>query len=75
MHSFVGVGDDPCVILMVGGRPDEGSILYPRNDTALKHGAGVEQDTPEPDEAYAPFPRWRLGRPDGWDALPWSRSS
>jgi uncharacterized cupin superfamily protein len=72
MHSFVGAGDEPCVILMIGGRPEEGSILYPRNETALKHGAGVEQDTPSPNEAYAPFPHWHLGRPDGWDDLPWA---
>ncbi len=28
-------------------------ILYPRAETALKHGAGVEQETPNPKEAYA----------------------
>ena len=32
-------------------------ILYPRDETALKHGAGVEQDTPYPQEAYARFTR------------------
>ena len=74
-HSFVGAGDGPCVILMVGARTEAGTILYARNETALKHGAGVEQDTPSPDEAYAAFPHWRLGRPDGWDELPWSTSS
>jgi uncharacterized cupin superfamily protein len=75
MHSFVGTGNDPCVILMVGARPEEGSILYARNDTALKHGAGVEQDTPSPHEAYAPFPHWDIGKPDGWDDLPWAEGS
>lgn len=74
-HSFVGTGDGPCVILMVGARTDDGTILYPRDDVALKHSAGVEQDTPSPHEAYAPFPHWRIGRPDGWDDLPWARSS
>jgi uncharacterized cupin superfamily protein len=73
MHSFVGLGDEPCVIAMVGARLEEGSILYARNETALKHGAGVERDTPEPSEAYAPFPPWRLGKPDGWGGLPWAR--
>ena len=71
-HSFVGTGDGPCVIVMVGARTEEGTILYPRNDVALKHGAGVEQDTPSPHEAYAPFPHWQLGHPDNWDDLPWS---
>ena len=74
-HSFVGAGDEPCVILMVGARTADGTILYPRGDVALKHGAGVEQDTPSPQEAYAPFPHWRLGRPANWDDLPWSTSS
>ena len=71
-HSFVGRGETPCVILMVGARTEEGTILYPRDDTALKHYAGVEQDTSSPAEAYAKFAHWRLGRPEGWDELPWN---
>jgi uncharacterized cupin superfamily protein len=74
-HSFVGAGDEPCVMLMVGARTEGGTILYPRDNVALKHGAGVEQDTPSPQEAYAPFPHWQPGRPDDWDELPWSMSS
>jgi len=74
-HSFVGARDGPCVILMVGARTDDGTILYARDEAALKHGAGIEQDTPSPQEAYARFPHWRIGRPDGWDELPWSTSS
>ena len=50
-----------------------GTILYPRHEVALGHGAGVEQDTPSPQEAYSPFPHWRLGRPDQWAELPWGR--
>jgi uncharacterized cupin superfamily protein len=75
MHSFVGAGDGAAVMLMFGGRDPDGSILYPRNETALKHGAGVEADTPSPQEAYARFEHWRLGRPDDWDELPWVTSS
>jgi uncharacterized cupin superfamily protein len=71
-HAFVGAGDGPCVILMVGARTDEGTILYPRDETALEHGAGVEEDTEHPRVAYAPFGHWRLGRPDVWDELPLS---
>ena len=71
-HSFVGRGDAPCVILMVGARTEEGTILYARDQTALEHGAGVEEETPSPQEAYASFSHWRLGRPDRWDELPWS---
>jgi hypothetical protein len=29
--------------------------VYPVNDVALKHGAGVEQETATPRDAYAPF--------------------
>jgi uncharacterized cupin superfamily protein len=74
MHSFVGAGDGPAVMLMLGARDPGGSVLYPRDETALKHGAGVEQDTPEPQEAYARFGHWRLGRPVAWDDLPWNTS-
>jgi uncharacterized cupin superfamily protein len=56
-HVFVGAGDGPCAILALGGRYAE-DIIYPAAELALKHGAGVEQDTPKPDEAYA-----RFGRP------------
>jgi uncharacterized cupin superfamily protein len=73
MHGFVGTSSEPCVIVMVGGRSPDGTILYERNETALKHGAAVEQTTPDPREAYAPFPHWRIGRPASWDDLPWSR--
>jgi len=74
-HAFVGAGDGPCVMLMVGARSEKGTILYPRDETALKHGAGVEEDTEQPSVAYSPFGHWRLGRPDSWDELPWSTSS
>jgi uncharacterized cupin superfamily protein len=65
-HTFVGTGDQPCVIFMTGARREGDTIVYPRSDTALKHGAGVETETPSPPEAYAPFPAWRLGRPETW---------
>jgi uncharacterized cupin superfamily protein len=71
-HAFVGAGDRPCVILMVGARREDGTIFYPRDETALKHGAGVEADTEQPQVAYSPFGHSRLGRPDSWDELPWS---
>jgi uncharacterized cupin superfamily protein len=74
-HSFVGRGETPCVVLMVGARTEEGTILYPRDDTALRHGAGVQEDTSSPAEAYAKFAHWRLGRPERWDELPWTASA
>jgi uncharacterized cupin superfamily protein len=51
-HVFVGAGDGPCALLGVGTRSGK-DVIYPRNDLALRHNAGVEQETPEPSEAYA----------------------
>ena len=72
-HVFVGAGERPCAILMVGARDEDASIVYPRSDLALRHGAGVETETSSPAEAYAAFERPEPGRPAGWDALPWAR--
>ena len=72
-HVFVGAGDGPCVILMVGARPEGRTIAYRRSEPALRHGAGVETATDSPGAAYAPLPPWRLARPDTWAQLPWAR--
>jgi uncharacterized cupin superfamily protein len=71
-HIFVGAGDGPCVIFMTGARSDEKTLFYPRSDVAGAHGASVETETSAPREAYDPLPKWRLGRPDSWDTLPWA---
>ena len=70
-HSFVGAGDGPCVIFMTGARLEDKGIVYPRSELAIRHGAGVETDTSSPAEAYAPFPKWKDGRPKSWAGLPW----
>ena len=65
-HIVVATGDRPCVVLMAGARetwPEKG-IVYPRSELALRHGAGVEQETTSPAEAYSSLPAWRPGRPD-----------
>jgi uncharacterized cupin superfamily protein len=56
-HAIVGSGDGLSLVLAVGSRVGPDAILYPRDETALTHGAGVEQDTPHPKEAYARFTR------------------
>jgi quercetin dioxygenase-like cupin family protein len=74
-HAFVGAGDGPCVIFMTGSRvgwPDDKGIVYPRSELALEHGAGVERETSSPAEAYAEYPKWRLGRPESFAGLPWA---
>ena len=54
-HVFVGAGDGPCVILMIGSRPDIG-LRYPVSDLAAKYGASVAKETDDGDEAYADWP-------------------
>ena len=57
-HTIIGAGGTPCVVLAVGarehdGQPDWGG--YTVDETALRHKAGVEQETTDADEAYAPI--------------------
>jgi uncharacterized cupin superfamily protein len=64
-HVFVGAGDGPCAILMIGQRPESG-LRYPVEEVAVRHGAAVEQETTLGKEAYARFPEPTYGRaPDG----------
>jgi len=56
-HAIVGAGDGPALVLAVGNRAGPWTIVYPRDETALRHGSGVEVETPEPREAYARFTR------------------
>jgi uncharacterized cupin superfamily protein len=56
-HAVVGAGDTTSLVLAVGNRIGPDVILYPRDEAALAHGAGVERETPEPHEAYARFTR------------------
>jgi len=53
-HAIVGAGDGPSLVLAVGTRAERG-VFYPVNETAQKHGAGVEVETKLPAEAYARF--------------------
>ena len=54
-HIFVGAGDGPCIVVAVGARRKGRGIVYPVNETALKHGAGVDEQTSDPRVAYARF--------------------
>ena len=69
-HTIVGAGDGPVVIVAVGARVDSVGPNwggYPVNETALRHGAGVESQTTDPEEAYARFPRRGPTRyEEGW---------
>jgi uncharacterized cupin superfamily protein len=71
-HVFVGAGDGPCVILMVGARSEDEQLRYPVSELAARYGASAEEETPDPSVAYARFERPTRGRPAYWDRLPWA---
>jgi len=69
-HIIVGAGDRPCVVLAIGARENQdgpGWGGYPVDETALRHGAGVERETNRAREAYARFPESEpTAYRDGW---------
>ena len=69
-HMIVGAGDGPCVVLAAGARDhmdeDCNGGGYVVDEAALRHGAGVEEETSDPAVAYARFPETELTRyPNG----------
>jgi uncharacterized cupin superfamily protein len=59
-HVLVGAGDGPCIVLAIGARnrstgPDWGG--YSVDEAALRHGAGVEEETTDAPQAYAGLTR------------------
>jgi quercetin dioxygenase-like cupin family protein len=67
-HVIVGAGDGPCVVLAVGSRENhtyrtpDGAIdgtadwgAYSVDEAALRHGAGVDEETTDADVAYRRF--------------------
>ena len=75
-HVIVGAGDAPCLVLAVGARdrstgPDWGG--YTVDEAALRPGAGVEQETTDPKQAYARFTKRWTRAPAGAapSAMPW----
>jgi uncharacterized cupin superfamily protein len=79
-HVIVGAGDLPCAVLAIGAREHQttraadGTLQwtedwggYTVDDAALRHGAGVEVETTDEEQAYA---RWPKSVPtryrDGW---------
>ena len=55
-HIFVGAGDGPCAVLMIGLRPEVETLHYPVSEVAARYGASVATETYDPDEAYADWP-------------------
>jgi uncharacterized cupin superfamily protein len=52
-HVILGAGDEPALVLAVGVR--RGGATYPVDESAIRHGAGVEREGLSPAEAYAKF--------------------
>jgi uncharacterized cupin superfamily protein len=66
-HIFVGAGDGPCAILMIGARPEREQLQYPASEVAARYGASVALDTSNPEQAYADWPGEYVPAPP----LPW----
>jgi uncharacterized cupin superfamily protein len=55
-HVLVATGDVPFVYVAVGARPGGPSrLVYPVDETAIRHNAGVAEETSLGKEAYAKF--------------------
>lgn len=66
-HIIVGAGNGLSVVVAVGARGGRKGLFYPVAAIALKRGAGAEQETSKPAEAYAGFPEWpRSPYCEGW---------
>jgi uncharacterized cupin superfamily protein len=64
-HVFVGAGDGPCAVLMIGSRRED-AAHYPVDATAAKYDASVSEPTDDPAEAYADWrqePRHPIDNP------------
>jgi quercetin dioxygenase-like cupin family protein len=70
-HAFVGAGDGPCAILMVGAHLGP-EVRYPVSELAARYGASVEKETSDPEQVYATAERFRRERPTYWSGLPWA---
>lgn len=69
-HTFVGAGDGPCVILGTGNRSENWTTVRPRSELALRHSAGLEEETTRfPHERFG---EWKHEHPGSWDELPWT---
>ena len=69
-HVIIGAGTGPCVVVAVGARErstGEDWGAYTVDEAALRHGAGVEQETTDPERAYARFAAGETVRyREGW---------
>jgi quercetin dioxygenase-like cupin family protein len=71
-HIVVGAGDGPSVIVMAGARSGSPQVRYPASALAASYGAGVDEETSDPGQAYATAEPSQRRRPPSWDRLPWA---
>jgi len=62
-HIFVGAGEGPSAVLMIGSRRKD-EAHYPVNELAGKYDASVQAPTDDPHEAYADW------RQEPWRPIP-----
>ena len=65
-HVFVGAGEGPCAVLMIGSRRRD-EAHYPVSEVAAKYDASAASATDDPEQAYAD---WRA-EPHRATANPW----
>jgi uncharacterized cupin superfamily protein len=79
-HAIVGAGNGPCVVFAVGALENhttgsrvegtldgvEGGGAYAVDEAAIRHGAGVEEETEDAGVAYARFPELEATRYGNW---------
>jgi uncharacterized cupin superfamily protein len=69
-HVLVGAGHGPCVVIAVGARGHDGqpgSLGFPADEVARRHGASVDRDTLDGGVAYATVsPREPTSYREGW---------
>src|SRR5438477_266436 len=66
-HIFVGAGEGPCVILMVGARSAPWQVRYLVSELATRYGASASKETSDPRQAYVRFEPSRRERPSYWN--------
>jgi uncharacterized cupin superfamily protein len=65
-HVFVGAGNGPCAVLMIGSRRLD-AAHYPVNEIAAAYDASAARETDDPAEAYADWREQpRTATPNPW---------
>jgi uncharacterized cupin superfamily protein len=65
-HVFVGAGDGPCAILMIGARRKGLTVEYPVSEVAARYNASAAETTNSGREAYRDFPPESHGERFAW---------